>query len=209
MQHAQVSTHETLTTSNNKLTSKSSGEVQLKPTFASQLSTTSHATNHQVHTREVIQANTIYVQRNGESTWYAFSLPQATNRSSGTSTSTNAGSTTGALLPMISLQNLASLSSPQVVSSNEVLNGKPTYHIRGTGKQTINNPSAGSLNGQTISYTEDLWVDKANYQPYQVTFTAHLPMGKLDSTTSFSNWNSSNFTAITSPPASQVKQIGG
>jgi hypothetical protein len=209
LQHAQVQTQQRFHSNSGTTTANSTGQIQLKPTFAGQFRTTSNIGGQQMLTREILTGKTIYIQPNGQTTWYAISTNRARNN-----VSTSAGNTSisGGQLPNSWLQNFTSLTNVRIVSDSEMVNGHETYHLRGTaawsGSASASATSTGvSTNEQNLTYTEDLWVGKSTYQPYKMTISANINGGKLDTTTTFSNWNSSNFTPIAPPPASDVQFI--
>lgn len=190
LKSANVNVSATLTAQNQgTLSTTSTGQITLNPA-AAQLTTTSNCassntsnTSTSQQTQEIVDNGSLYVKQNGQNTWTKYTLPNSTSTT-----------TTGMSATYISLQNLAQLQNLQVINSSATVNGVQTYQLRGTGNQTAN--------GQSGSYTENIWVSKNNYQPQKLTVTAQTAAGQLTATANFSNWNGNQTVSV--PPASEV-----
>jgi outer membrane lipoprotein-sorting protein len=99
----------------------------------------------------------------------------------------------GQAAPYISLQNLGEMENVQLVGT-EPVNGVTTYHLHATGSQ--------AESGQSVAYTENLWVSQSNYQPVKMMVQAQTSAGQLAATTTFSNWNGGQ--TITPPAVSEI-----
>lgn len=159
-----LTTTERVDTSNGPLTTTSTGDVVLQPTYAAQLNTTVQNGSQQTAASEIIANNTVYVKQGNSASWQQVPLPNNTLNT----------------LPIISLQNLGALRNLQYVGTGQ-LNGHKVYQLQGVGTQTV-----GSA---TFNYTENVWVGASNYYPEKMTVTSVTPAGNLLATTTFSQWN--------------------
>lgn len=161
------------------LTSKGTGQLQEHP-FAEQVALTTTLGGSQVQSQAIYSGNNLYSKTANSTTW----------------TETPAGDVVNGSSAAPDLANVADLPNATLVGT-ETINGVKTYHLKGTGTQTAN--------GQSVAYTEDLWIRQDNYRPEQVTDVVTAPVGNIQSTVIFTNWNSN--VSIQTPPPSAVSTI--
>lgn len=166
-------------TSQGTLSSQGTGQLQEQP-FAEQIATTTTLNGQQIQTQAVYSNGNLYTKTADSSTWIEAPGGQIVN-----------GSTA-----VPGLAQIANLPNATLVGT-ETLNGVKTYHLKGTGMRTAS--------GQSVSYTEDLWIRKDNYQPEQLTDIANTPQGNVQSTFIFTGWNTT--VAIQTPPPSAVSTV--
>lgn len=166
-------------TQQGNLTSQGTGQLQEHP-FAEQVALTTTLNGSQVQSQAIYSGNNIYSKTANSSTW----------------TETPAGDVVNGSSAAPDLANVADLPNATLVGT-ETVTGVKTYHLKGTGTQTAN--------GQSVAYTEDLWIRQDNYRPEQVTDVVTAPVGNIQSTVIFTNWNTN--VSIQTPPPSAVSTI--
>lgn len=166
-------------TSQGAITSQGSGQLQEQP-FAEQISTTTTANGQLIQTEAIYSNGNLFTKTAGSSTWIEAPGGQIVN-----------GSTAAP-----DLAEITNLPNASLVGT-ETVNGVKTYHLKGSGMR--------SVNGQSVAYTEDLWIRKDNYQPEQLTDVANTPQGNVQSTIIFTGWNTN--VAIQTPEPSAVSTI--
>jgi hypothetical protein len=166
-------------TSQGTLTSHGTGALQEYP-FAEQIATTTTFDGQQVQSQAVYANGSLFTRTVSSSTWIEAPAGQIVNGSSAAP----------------DLADIATLPNA-TLAGTESVNGVKTFHLRGIGARMVN--------GQSVSYTEDLWIRRDTYLPEQMTDVANTPQGKLQSTIIFTGWNTS--VAIQTPPPGAVSTI--
>jgi hypothetical protein len=165
----------------------STGQVTLHPAraqFSTSLTSTSTSSTTQRQAQEVYDSGNLYVKVGNQTKWTRYAWPTVNNP-------TSEGASQAALYA--SLQNLGQMQNVQVVGT-ETVNGVPTYHLHATGSQ--------AANGQSVTYTESLWVNQSNYQPVKMMVQEQTSAGQVAATATFSHWNGGQ--TIVPPAASEV-----
>ena len=188
LQSANVNVLATETSASRGTVTTSTGKITLRParaqlsTSLSSASTSSGTAQRQA--QEVYDNGYLYIKLGNQTKWTRYTKPNASNTTSGAASQA---------APYISLQNLAKMQNVQVVGT-ETVNGVTTYHLHATGSQ--------AANGQSVTYTEGLWVNQSNYQPVKMMVQEQTGVGQLATTATFSNWNGGQ--TITPPAASEI-----
>jgi len=188
LQSANVIVLATENSSDRGTVTTSTGQITLHParaklsTSLSSASTSGGTTQRQA--QEVYDNGILYVKPGNQTKWTRYTGPTVSNP-------TSEGS--GQAAPYVSLQNLGQMQNVQVVGT-ETVNGVATYHLHATASQ--------AANGQSVTYTESLWVSQSNYQPVKMMVQAQTSVGQLAATATFSKWNGGQ--TITPPAPSEI-----
>jgi hypothetical protein len=188
LQSANVNVVATESSSARGTVTNSTGQITLHPARAQLLtsltsaSTSSGTTQRQA--QEVYDNDILYVKVGNQTKWTRYAWPTVSNP-------TSEGAGQAALYA--SLQNLGQMQNVQVVGT-ETVNGVATYHLHATGSQ--------AANGQSVTYTESLWVNQSNYQPVKMMVQEQTSAGQVAATATFSKWNGGQ--TIVPPAASEV-----
>jgi Predicted periplasmic protein (DUF2092) len=188
LQSANVNVLATETSSGRGTVTSSTGQITRYParaqlsTSLSSAATSSGTTQRQA--QEVYDNGILYVKLGNQTKWTRYAWPTV---------SSTTGEAPSQAAPYLSLQNLAQMQNVQLVGT-ETVNGVTTYHLHASGSQ--------AANGQSVTYTEGLWVNQSNYQPVKMMVQEQTSAGQLAATATFSKWNGGQ--TITPPAASEV-----